>query len=99
MNSTLDLIIKLLELSALLYIIYLIKRTNQQEYFTMRDLAKVMTATEAAEKWGKAPITIQQACTVQKGAPPRFTEDECRKAGRIWLVTYAGMVRLYGEPK
>lgn len=29
MNSTLDLIINLLELSALLYIIYLMKRTNK----------------------------------------------------------------------
>ncbi|MCI5708563.1 helix-turn-helix domain-containing protein [Veillonella caviae] len=65
----------------------------------MKDLNKVMTAAEAAEKWGKAPITIQQACMGYKGAPPRFTDDECRKAGRIWLVTYAGMVRLYGEPK
>lgn len=62
-------------------------------------LEEVMTAAEAAEKWGKAPITVQQSCTGYKGAPPRFTADECRKAGRIWLVTRAGMERLFGTAK
>lgn len=57
---------------------------------------EVMTAAEAAEKWGKAPITVQQACSGYKGAAPRFTPKEARKAGRIWLVTRAGMERLYG---
>jgi len=27
----------------------------------------------------------------------RFTEDEIRKSEKTWLVTYAGMERLYGE--
>lgn len=57
---------------------------------------EVMTAAEAAEKWGKAPITVQQACSGYKGAASRFTPEEARKAGRIWLVTRAGMERLYG---
>lgn len=57
---------------------------------------EVMTAAEAAEKWGKAPITVQQACSGYKGAPPRFTPEEARKAGRIWLVTRAGMERVFG---
>lgn len=49
---------------------------------------------------GKAPITVQQACSGYRKSLPRFTSDEARKAGRIWLVTRAGMERLYGpEPK
>ncbi|WP_296331270.1 helix-turn-helix domain-containing protein [uncultured Acidaminococcus sp.] len=59
-------------------------------------LEEVMTAAEAAEKWGLNARTIQQSCTGYKGAPPRFNEKEARKAGRIWLVTRAGMERLYG---
>lgn len=66
----------------------------------MNPLDEVMTAAEAAEKWGKAPITIQQACSGYKKSSPRFTSNEARKAGRIWLVTRAGMERLYGtEPQ
>ena len=68
--------------------------------FSKKALDEVMTATEAAERWHKAPITIQQACSGYKKSPPRFTPDEARKAGRIWLVTRAGMERLYGpEPQ
>lgn len=59
-------------------------------------LEEVMTAAEAAAKWGLNARTIQQSCTGYKGAPPRFTEKEARKAGRIWLVTKSGMERLYG---
>ncbi|WP_432643348.1 helix-turn-helix domain-containing protein [Acidaminococcus sp.] len=59
-------------------------------------LEEVMTAAEAAEKWGLNARTVQQSCTGYKGALPRFTEEEARKAGRIWLVTKAGMERLYG---
>ena len=31
----------------------------------MNCLEEVMTAAEAAEKWGKAPITVQQACMLR----------------------------------
>ncbi len=62
----------------------------------MKLIEEVMTATEAAEKWHLAGRTIQQACTGQKGFPPRFTPDEARKTGRIWLVTREGMERVYG---
>lgn len=66
----------------------------------MNPLDEVMTAAEAAEKWGNAPITIQQACSGYKKSPPRFTEAEARKSGGTWLVTRAAMERLYGpEPK
>lgn len=63
-------------------------------------LNEVMTAAEAGELWKISPRTIQQACSGYKGAPPRFTKNEARKAGRIWLVTRQGMERLYGrQPK
>ena len=62
-------------------------------------LNDVMTVKEAAKRWGVAPVTVSQACTGQKGYPPRFTDEECNKSEGTWLVTYAGMVRLYGEPK
>ncbi|WP_370782653.1 helix-turn-helix domain-containing protein [Allisonella histaminiformans] len=34
-----------------------------------------------------AARTIHQACTGYKGGAPRFTKEEARKSGRIWLVT------------
>lgn len=61
---------------------------------------EIMTAKEAAERWGIAPITIRQACSGYKKSPPRFTEAEARKSGGTWLVTRMAMERLYGpEPK
>jgi hypothetical protein len=66
----------------------------------MTALEDIMTAKEAAERWGLAPITVRQACTGYKKAPPRFTDKEARKSAGTWLVTRAGMERLYGpEPK
>ncbi len=66
----------------------------------MNSLDDVMTAKEAAERWGIAPITIRQACSGYKKSPPRFTAEESRKSAGTWLVTRAGMERLYGlEPQ
>ena len=63
-------------------------------------LAAVMTATEAAKRWGKADITIRQACSGYKKSPPRFTSDEARRSGSTWLVTVDGMNRVFGpEPR
>jgi hypothetical protein len=61
------------------------------------NLADVMTAKEAAERWGKAEITIRQACSGYKKAPPRFNEDEFRKSGATWLITRQGMERVFGK--
>ncbi len=58
---------------------------------------EVMTAAEAAVIWGLSPRTVQQACTGYKGGKPRFTDEEARLSGRIWLVTRKGMERLYGK--
>lgn len=66
----------------------------------MNSLDDIMTAKEAAVRWGIAPITIRQACSGYKKSPPRFTPEEARKSEGTWLVTRAGMERLYGpEPK
>ncbi|MDD6381757.1 MAG: helix-turn-helix domain-containing protein [Selenomonadaceae bacterium] len=59
----------------------------------------VMTVAEAAERWGKASITVRQACTGYKKAPPRFREDEARRSGTTWLITVAGMIRVFGSEK
>lgn len=60
-------------------------------------LSNVMTIAEAAERWGKADITVRQACTGYKKAPPRFKEGEFRQSGKTWLITIEGMTRVFGE--
>ncbi|WP_028257395.1 helix-turn-helix domain-containing protein [Veillonella montpellierensis] len=61
-------------------------------------LEDVMTTGEAAELWGKSPISIKQLCTGVQGRGPRLEIDvECRKSGKMWLVTRQGMERLYGK--
>ena len=57
----------------------------------------VMTAAEAAERWGISPVTVKQACSGQRNTPPRFTSEECRKSTGTWFVTRQGLVRLDGE--
>ncbi len=64
-------------------------------------LVDIMTITEAAKKWNKVNrngkknelnvSTIRYACI--KG---RFKENEARKSEGTWLITAAGMERLYG---
>lgn len=60
-------------------------------------LQAVMTAAEAAERWGKSDRTVRQACTGYKGAPPRFVAGEFRQSGKVWLITVEGMIRVFGE--
>ena len=60
----------------------------------------VMTTNEAAERWGLSAVTVKHACSGYKKNAPRFTENECRKSGKVWLVSYDGMVRVFGaEPQ
>lgn len=59
----------------------------------------VMTTKEAAELWELSQQSVKQLCIGAQGRPPRLTQEECNKSGGTWLVTYAGMIRLYGEPK
>lgn len=63
----------------------------------LKIIEEVMTTAEAAERWSIPVVTIKQACSGQRGYPPRFTSEECRKSGHIWLVTRAGMERVYGK--
>lgn len=55
----------------------------------------VMTLEEAAERWKKTSDALRQNCLgwVKNG----FRKGEYRKSGRVWLVTRAGMVRVYGK--
>ena len=59
----------------------------------------VFTAAEAAEIWGIPKVTIRQACSGQKGGPPRFADGEFRKTASQkgdYLISREGMERLYG---
>lgn len=64
-------------------------------------LNEVMALEEAAERWNKSTDSLRQSCIERQGRPPRFKIGiEARQSKRIWLVTRAGMERLYGpEPK
>ena len=62
-------------------------------------LDDIMTTAEAAERWGIAQTSVKQLCTGAQGRPPRLTVEECKKSGRTWIVTRAGMERLYGQEK
>lgn len=62
-------------------------------------ILEVMTTNEAAARWGKEHSSVKHLCTGVQGRPPRLTDEECRKSGGTWLITRAGMERLYGEEK
>lgn len=57
-------------------------------------LGKVLTFSEATEKWGLSNSTLRKS--QEEG---RFLPGETRKSGGTWLVTESAMYRLYGEPK
>ena len=61
-------------------------------------LEDVMTTQEAGERWGIPTDSIKQCC-LKRYVNKQFTDEECRKSGKSWLVTVAGMTRLYGEEK
>jgi len=62
-------------------------------------LNQVLTATEAAQIWNLAPITVRQACTGYAKAPAKFTATEARKSGKTWLISVDGMKRVFGNRK
>ena len=57
-------------------------------------IQKVMTFPEACKRWNLGESTLRKAAL-----NGRFLENEVRKSGKTWLVTYAGMERLYGEER
>lgn len=60
----------------------------------------VFSTAEAAERWEKHADSVKQLCTGAQGRAPRLiVGEECKKSGGVWLVTRAGMERLYGKEK
>jgi hypothetical protein len=55
-------------------------------------MGEVITAAEAAVLWELDESTVKRAC--QQG---RFEAGEYRKTGKEWLVTLAGMRRVFGQ--
>jgi hypothetical protein len=55
-------------------------------------LKNVMTFPEACKRWNLGESTLRKAAL-----SGRFNENEVRKSEKTWLVTHAGMKRLYGE--
>ena len=61
-------------------------------------LDEVFSSAEAADRWGMDRTSVRQLCTGVQGRPPRLVVgEECKKSGGVWLVTRAGMERLYGK--
>ncbi|WP_028257817.1 helix-turn-helix domain-containing protein [Veillonella montpellierensis] len=62
------------------------------------EIEDIMTTQEAGEQWNLSASTVKGLCTGVQGRPPRLEIDvECRKSGKMWLVTRQGMERLYGK--
>lgn len=65
----------------------------------MMNFEDVMTTTEAAKRWGLSPTTVKLYCLGTKTQPSKFKKGEFRKSENAWLVTKAGMERVFGpEP-
>ena len=62
---------------------------------TTFEINNIMTVNEAAEVWGITEGAIRAAIKARKFIPC----IDYRKAGRITLICYEAMARVYGEPK
>lgn len=62
----------------------------------MKDsLHSVMTFAEATVRWGLGSTTLRSMT-----GDGRLEEGkEYRKSGKVWLITEAAMIKLYGHPK
>lgn len=72
----------------------------------MTDLNKVFTIQEASDWLGVPAITLKKYCAGQivtlKGRDPyrytpKFRPNECRLAGKTWLITLEGLERLFED--
>ena len=61
----------------------------------MNALHEVLTSAEAAKTWGLSDVTVRHACSGYSKEKPKFTAEECRQSGRTWLITRAGMSRVF----
>lgn len=55
---------------------------------------EVLTASEASTLWGFESSAVRKS--IERG---KFQEDEYRKSGGTWLVTYPAMERVFGKAK
>lgn len=59
------------------------------------DLEQILTLSEAAKKWGLADgSSIRKA--IERN---RFNPNEIKQAGSVWIITYTGMCRVFGDVK
>jgi len=59
------------------------------------NLSKVLTLSEAAQRWKLADGASIRKAIERK----RFTEYEIRKSGGVWLIVHSAMERVFGpEP-
>lgn len=72
-------------------------KENVEDNEDSSELDNVYTISEASDLWEIPHMTLKSACAGQRGCPPRFKPWEMRKSGRVYLVTKAGMERLYGK--
>lgn len=63
----------------------------------MNALNEVLTVKEAANIWELTADSINQNCRGRVKGQKAFTDEEKRKSAGTWLVTRAGMTRVYGE--
>lgn len=58
-------------------------------------LCDVMTFAEATEKWGLGESTLRSTVRTD-----RLQEGiDYKKSGKVWLITFEAMLKIYGEPK
>ena len=60
----------------------------------MNELGSVITLKEAAQTWNIETSTLRHAINNNK-----FTEEEVRKSGGVWLVLKSAMYSRYGNPE
>jgi hypothetical protein len=81
---------------------YLVIIIKVYHYLVIRgenmDLSKIMTTTEAAQRWGYKENTIRAA--IARGRFDRqIREGMLRKSGDTWLIHEKAMYEVYGDPK
>ena len=64
----------------------------ESSLLSMAALAEICTITEAAKRWKIPPSVIEDSCHQGK-----FFQNEARQSGEIWLISGAGMRRVFGE--
>ncbi|MFQ8932927.1 helix-turn-helix domain-containing protein [Intestinibacter bartlettii] len=61
----------------------------------LKDIDKIFTFAEAAEKWRLDTSTLRKLVLTDKVE----IGDDVKKSGKVWLITGECMHRLYGKPQ